>query len=48
MVTSRLEADGFAPSMVAVPLTSLKAPRTLAIIAWRATKPIRECDGSSV
>ena len=46
MVTSRDEAAGSAPLMLAVPVTSLNAPRTLAIIAWRVTKPMRECEGS--
>ncbi len=39
--TDREESLGLEPSTVAVPVTSLKAPRTLVTIAWRVTKPIR-------
>ena len=48
IVTCARELAGLAPSSVAVPSNSLNAPRTLVTMAWRATKPIRECAGSRV
>ncbi len=48
IVTVAVERDGSLPSRTAVPSNSLKAPRTLVTIAWRATKPMRLWPGSRV
>ncbi len=46
--TCAVEPEGLAASMTTVPATSANEPRTLATIAWRATKPSREWLGSMV
>ena len=48
MLISTLELAGLAVSTCAVPVNSLKEPRTVATIAWRALKPSRVCAGSMV
>ncbi len=46
MVSSADELAGFSPSTWTVPSNSLNEPRTLVIIACRATNPMRVCSGS--
>ena len=46
MVSEADDFAGSAPSSVRLPVNSEKPPRTLATMAWRATKPIVECVGS--
>jgi hypothetical protein len=46
IVSCRCEFAGFVVSSSPPPSNSSNEPRTLVIIAWRATKPIRLCAGS--